>query len=324
MPKVIYVAGHNGMVGSAIVRRLQAGGAADQVIVTRTRAELDLADQQAVTRFFTEVRVDEVYLAAARVGGIYANNTYPAAFIADNLAIQGNVIGAAHQSGVRRLLFLGSSCIYPRMAPQPIRESALLTGPLEPTNAPYAIAKIAGIIMCDSYNRQYRDDAVDYRCVMPTNLFGPGDNYHPENAHVIPSLIARFHRARLEGAREVVIWGTGTPLRDFLHVDDMAAACVFAMDLPRAQYHPADGAGLTHINVGSGQEISIMALAQLVASVVGYDGEIVPDPSKPDGTPRKLLDVSLLERLGWRAAIGLRAGLEHTYLHFLQTASLRS
>jgi GDP-L-fucose synthase len=308
----IYVAGHRGMVGSAIVRALRARGAAD--IVTRTHAELDLASQAQVRAFFAAERPARVVLAAAKVGGIHANNTYPAEFIYENLMIEANVIHEAWRSGVRDLLFLGSSCIYPRMAGQPMREDSLLTGPLEPTNEPYAIAKIAGIKLCESYNRQY---GTDYRSVMPTNLYGPGDNYHPENSHVIPALIRRFHEAKVAAAPEVTIWGTGTPRREFLFVDDMAQACLHVMELERATYDANTQPMLSHINVGTGEDLPIAELAQVVGRVVGYRGRIGFDPSKPDGTPRKLMDVARLRALGWSARMGLEEGLGIAYRDFL-------
>ena len=300
----IYLAGHRGMVGGAILRQLQARGETN--IVTRTHAELDLTDQAAVRAFMQAERPDVVILAAAKVGGILANNSYPADFIYENLMIEANVIHQAFAAGVTRLLQLGSSCIYPRAVPQPMREDALLTGVLEPTNEPYAIAKIAGIKLCESYNRQH---GTDYRSVMPTNLYGPGDNFHPENSHVLPALIRRFHEAAQSGAEEVMIWGTGTPRREFLHVDDMAAASLFVLDLPKADYEANTQPMLSHINVGSGTDISILELAQKVAAVTGYKGRIVTDPSKPDGTPRKLMDVSRLTQMGWSAQIGLDQGL---------------
>ncbi|MFO0125194.1 MAG: GDP-L-fucose synthase family protein [Betaproteobacteria bacterium] len=300
----IYVAGHRGMVGSAIVRRLQALGYRN--IVTATHAELDLTDQAAVRAFFARQRIDVVVLAAARVGGIHANNTYPADFILDNLLIECNVISAAHASGVQRLLFLGSSCIYPRLAPQPMREDAMLTGTLEPTNEPYAIAKIAGIKLCESFNRQH---GRDYRSVMPTNLYGPGDNYHPENSHVIPALIRRFHEAVQTGAKEVVIWGTGNARREFLHVDDMASASVHVMELPVEVYRAHTQPMLSHINVGTGVDCTIRELAETIAKVTGFTGHLVWDHTKPDGAPRKLMDVSRLSGLGWRSAIDLQGGL---------------
>ncbi|WP_210530510.1 GDP-L-fucose synthase [Rubellimicrobium arenae] len=309
----IYVAGHRGMVGGAILRRLLADGRDEPI--TRTHAELDLTDQAAVRDFMRAERPDAVILAAARVGGIHANNTYPADFIHDNLLIEANVIGQAHAAGVQRLLFLGSSCIYPREAPQPMAEDALLTGVLEPTNEPYAIAKIAGIKLCESFARQH---GRDYRSVMPTNLYGPGDNFHPENSHVLPALIRRFHEAAREGREEVVIWGTGTPRREFLHVDDMAEASLFVMGLDRAAYAANTRPLLSHINVGTGEDISIAELAQMVAEVTGYQGRIAFDPTRPDGTPRKLMDVSRLAAMGWRARTGLRQGLEHTVRWFRQ------
>ena len=310
-----YVAGHRGMVGSAIMRRLEARKVAGEPleIVTRTHADLDLKDQAAVAAFFAAHKPDVVILAAAKVGGIHANNTYPAEFLYDNLMMECNVIHQAYANGVNHLLFLGSSCIYPRLAPQPMREGALLTGTLEPTNEPYAIAKIAGIKLCESYNRQY---GTDYRSVMPTNLYGPGDNYHPENSHVVPALIRRFHEAKLANSPEVVIWGTGTPLREFLHVDDMAAASLFVLDMPADTYRTHTQPMLSHINVGSGQEVSIGELAHLVAQTVGYSGRLEFDTSKPDGTPRKLLDSSRLADMGWRAGIALTAGLESAYRDF--------
>lgn len=312
----IYIAGHRGMVGGAILRRLEARRAAgeDLELVTRTSSQLDLTDQAAVAGFMQAEKPDVVILAAARVGGIHANNTYPADFIYDNLMIECNVIHQAYRAGVMRLLQLGSSCIYPRAAAQPMTENALLTGPLEPTNEPYAIAKIAGIKLCESYNRQF---GTDYRSVMPTNLYGPGDNFHPENSHVLPALIRRFHEAREAGAEEVVIWGTGTPRREFLHVDDMAAASLFVLDLPKAQYDANTEPMLSHINVGSGEDIAILELARMVARVTGFEGRIATDPAKPDGTMRKLMDVSRLARMGWTASIGLEEGIRGTYEWFL-------
>jgi nucleoside-diphosphate-sugar epimerase len=310
----IFVAGHRGMVGGAILRQLQARGIGT---VTRSRAELDLTDQAAVRAFMAEERPEAVILAAAKVGGIHANNSYPAEFIRDNLAIELNVIHEAWAAGVRRLLFLGSSCIYPREAAQPMREDALLTGTLEPTNEPYAIAKIAGIKICESYNRQY---GTDYRSVMPTNLYGPGDNFHPENSHVLPALIRRFHEAAQDGRAEVVIWGSGTPRREFLHVDDMAAASLFVMDLDRASYEANTRPMLSHINVGTGTDVSILELAQMVAEVTGFRGAIRCDTTKPDGTPRKLMDISRLRDMGWQARIDLRDGIEETYRWFLDHA----
>jgi len=306
--EVIYIAGHRGMVGSALVRRLTALGYTH--LLTASHAELDLLDQAAVNDFFARQRIDQVYLAAARVGGIHANHSYPADFIYQNLMIEANLIQAAHQHGVQKLLFLGSSCIYPQLAPQPMAEAALLTGPLEPTNEPYAIAKIAGIKLCESYNRQH---GRDYRSVMPTNLYGPGDNFHPENSHVIPGLLRRFHEAVQSGAERVIIWGTGTPRREFLHVDDMAAACVHVMALAPAVYQAQTRPMQSHINVGTGQDVTIHELAETIARVTGFGGELVFDPSRPDGTPRKLLDVSRLKALGWEASIGLVEGLKDAY-----------
>ena len=308
----VYVAGHRGMVGSAIVRALQARGRTD--IITRTHAELDLADQSAVRDFFAGEKPDQVVLAAAKVGGIHANNTYPAEFIYENLMMEANVVHQAWKAGVKRLLFLGSSCIYPVRAAQPMREDALLTGTLEPTNEPYAIAKIAGIKLCESYNRQY---GVDYRSVMPTNLYGPGDNYHPENSHVSPALIRRFHEAKESRAPKVVIWGTGTPRREFLYVDDMAEASAHVMELDAATYQANTAPMLSHINVGTGEDLTIRALAEAIGRVVGYRGAIAFDPSKPDGTPRKLMDVSRLRDLGWQPRVGLEDGLALAYRDFL-------
>ena len=310
----IYVAGHRGLVGSAIVRALRAVGVPD--IVTRTHAELELTDQASVRDFFRSERIDEVYLAAARVGGIHANNSYPAEFIYDNMMVQANVVHEAWRAGVRKLLFLGSSCIYPRLAAQPIREEYLMNGILEPTNEPYAMAKLAGIKLCESYNRQY---GTDYRSVMPTNLYGPGDNYHPENSHVIPALMRRFHEAKLSNAPEVVIWGSGKPMREFLYVDDMAAASVHVMNLARDTYAANTDPMHSHINVGNGQDVTIAELARLVGATVGYPGRIGFDASKPDGTPRKLLDVSKLASLGWRASTPLAEGLRRTYAAYLDT-----
>lgn len=310
----VYVAGHRGMVGSAILRRLQAQGVAT---VTRTHAELDLTDQAAVRGFLQAERPDAVILAAAKVGGIHANNTYPADFIYENLMMECNVIHQSFAAGVRRLLFLGSSCIYPRAVAQPMAEEALLTGVLEPTNEPYAIAKIAGIKLCESYNRQH---GTDYRSVMPTNLYGPGDNFHPANSHVMPAMMRRFHEAVREGRDEVVVWGTGTPRREFLHVDDMAEASLFVMNLDRAVYEANTQPMLSHINVGTGEDVSIRELAELLAEVTGFKGRLVFDTTKPDGTPRKLMDVSRLAAMGWRARTGLRDGIEETYRWFLQNS----
>ncbi|MBD9680004.1 GDP-L-fucose synthase [Pseudomonas sp. PDM18] len=304
----IYVAGHRGMVGSAIVRQLRAAGY--EHIVTRTHDQLDLTSQAEVQRFFTDNPVDYVVLAAAKVGGIHANNEYPASFIYENLMIECNVIHQAFAAGVRNLLFLGSSCIYPKLASQPMRESALLTGVLEATNEPYAIAKIAGIKLCESYNREH---GTNFRSVMPTNLYGPHDNYHPENSHVIPALIRRFHEARQTGAEEVVIWGTGTPMREFLHVDDMAAACLHVMNIDAETYSANTQPMLSHINVGTGEDVTIRELAELLADVVGFEGRIAFDSSKPDGTPRKLMDVERLRALGWQSRIGLKEGLQSAY-----------
>ena len=311
----IFVAGHNGLVGSAIVRVLQAQGRTD--IVMRSHRELELTDQAQVREFFRTERIDQVYLAAARVGGIHANNTYPAEFIYDNIMVQANVVHEAWKSGVQKLLFLGSSCIYPRLSEQPIREEYLMSGALEPTNEPYAMAKIAGIKLCESYNRQY---GTDYRSVMPTNLYGPGDNYHPENSHVIPALIRRFHEAKASAAPEVVIWGSGRPMREFLYVDDMAAASVHVMQLDRETYCANTEPMHSHINVGTGQDVTIAELARLVGRVVGYRGQVVFDSSKPDGTPRKLLDVSKLRKLGWHASTTLADGLASAYRSFLEAA----
>ncbi len=309
----IYVAGHRGMVGSAIVRKLQAEGYSN--IVFRPHAELDLTDQRAVNAFFNVERPDYVVLAAAKVGGIYANNTYPAEFIYSNLMIEANVINTAFHHGVDRLLFLGSSCIYPRLANQPMEEAALLSGVLEPTNEPYAIAKIAGIKLCESYNRQY---GTHYRSVMPTNLYGPGDSFDLENSHVLPALMRKFHEAREGGDASVEVWGSGTPRREFLHVDDLAAACVFVMGLDDATYEEYTQPMLSQINVGCGEDITIAELGGLVRDVVGYEGEIVYNPDKPDGAPRKLLDIERMKALGWRPRIGLREGLQGTYRWFLE------
>lgn len=315
--QTIYVAGHRGMVGSAIVRTLQAQGYDN--IIGRTHAELDLTNQAKVAAFFEQEKPDQVYLAAAKVGGIHANNTYPAEFIYDNLMVQNNVIHQAFVSGVKKLLFLGSSCIYPKLATQPMSEDALLTGKLEPTNEPYAIAKIAGIKMCESYNRQYgQSHGVDYRSVMPTNLYGPGDNYHPENSHVIPALIRRFHEAKMSNAPEVLIWGTGTPKREFLYVDDMASASVFVMNLDKTVYEQYTQPMQSHINVGYGSDVKIAELAKAVSEAVGYQGKIGFDVSKPDGTPRKWMDSSRLNALGWNPKTPLQQGLALAYSDFLK------
>jgi len=306
----IYVAGHRGMVGGAISRKLRERGAE---VITRTHAELDLTDQAAVRAFFAGEKPDGVVLAAAKVGGIHANNTYPADFIYENLMIEANVVHQAYAAGVQRLLFLGSSCIYPRAVEQPMREDALLTGVLEPTNEPYAVAKIAGIKLCESYNRQY---GTDYRSVMPTNLYGPGDNFHPENSHVMPALIRRFHEAAASGAEEVVIWGTGTPYREFLHVDDMAEASLFVFDLDREIYEANTEPMLSHINVGYGEDVTIAELAHLVADVTSFTGRIIFDTSKPDGTRRKLMDSGRLTAMGWKPSVPLADGLKETYAWF--------
>ncbi len=320
-PRKIFLAGHRGMVGGAILRNLQARQAAGEAleVITRSHAELDLTDQSAVRGFLQDARPDAVILAAARVGGIHANNTYPADFIYDNLLIEANVIHQSYQAGVSRLLFLGSSCIYPRAAAQPMAEDALLTGILEPTNEPYAIAKIAGIKLCESYNRQY---GTDYRSVMPTNLYGPGDNFHPDNSHVLPALMRRFHEAVATGQEEVVIWGSGTPMREFLHVDDMAEAALFVMDLDAATYQANTRPMLSHINVGTGSDVTIAELAGLLAEVTGFAGRISFDSSKPDGAARKLMDVSRLDRMGWRARTSLRDGIAQTYRWYLDNKDL--
>jgi GDP-L-fucose synthase len=310
--KRVFVAGHNGMVGSAIVRQLTLRG--DVEIITRTRSELNLTSQAEVAGFFQNTPIDEVYLAAAKVGGIIANNTYPADFIYQNLMIQCNIIHSAYRAGVNKLLFLGSSCIYPKLADQPMRESALLTGTLEPTNEPYAVAKIAGIKLCESYNRQY---GVDYRSVMPTNLYGPHDNFHPDNSHVIPALLRRFHEAKLNGDAEVVAWGSGKPMREFLHVNDMAAASIYVMELDKPTYVTNTEVMLSHINVGTGVDCTIRELVETVAKVTGFTGKIVFDASKPDGAPRKLMNVDRLAALGWQYTYTLEAGLKDTYQWFL-------
>lgn len=309
----IFIAGHNGMVGAALVRQLQHKPGIK--LITASRNELDLTSQAAVQVFFQQQRIDQVYLAAAKVGGIHANNEYPAEFIYQNLMIEANIIHAAHSNGVQKLLFLGSSCIYPKMAEQPMTESALLTGTLEPTNEPYAIAKIAGIKLCESYNRQY---GRDYRSVMPTNLYGENDNFHPQNSHVIPAMMRRFHEAKQAGDKQVVVWGSGKPMREFLHVNDMAAASVHVMNLDDAIYQANTQPMLSHINVGTGVDCTIRELAETMQRVVGFNGELVFDTSKPDGAPRKLMDVSRLKALGWQASISLEQGLQQTYHWFLQ------
>lgn len=314
----VFVAGHNGMVGSAICRQLTSIG---DEIVTATRKELDLTSQSQVAEFFGDNQFDQVYLAAAKVGGIYANSTYPADFIYQNLMIQSNVIDSAHRSGVDKLLFLGSSCIYPKFASQPMNETSLLSGLLEPTNEPYAIAKIAGIKMCESYNVQY---GTDYRCVMPTNLYGIGDNFHPENSHVVPALIRRFHEARCAAQASVVVWGSGTVKREFLHVDDMARACCFVMNHPKDSYSKVVKPTLSHLNVGLGEDVSITELATLIAKIVGFTGDIIFDTSKPDGPPRKLLDISLIKAMGWDPRVDLHAGLKSTYTWFVENSAKRS
>lgn len=309
----IYVAGHRGLVGSALVRQLESAGFTR--IIKRTHSELDLTNQTQVKAFFEAEKPSHVFLAAAKVGGIHANNTYPAEFIYQNLMIEANIIDAAYQNGVERLLFLGSSCIYPRAVEQPMREDALLTGVLEPTNEPYALAKIAGIKLCESYNRQY---GTDYRSVMPTNLYGPGDSFHPENSHVIPALMRRFHEAKMRGDLEVVVWGSGKPMREFLHVDDMAAACIHVMKLDKAVYDANTQPMLSHINVGTGVDCSIREIAETIKQTVGFEGTLVFNTSKPDGAMRKLLDVSRLNKLGWKATISLEEGLKNTYDWFLK------
>ena len=319
----IYVAGHRGMVGSAIVRELKRKGYTN--LVVRTHQELDLTDQAAVKHFFETEKPTQVYLAAAKVGGIHANNTYPAEFIYNNLMVQSNVIHQAFLSGVKKLLFLGSSCIYPRLAPQPMSEDVLLTGKLEPTNEPYAIAKIAGIKMCESYNRQYgASHGIDYRSVMPTNLYGPGDNYHPENSHVIPALIRRFHEAKQRGDAQVAIWGSGKPYREFLHVDDMARASVFVMELDQAHYQQVTEPMQSHLNVGYGSDVTIAELAQAVAKAIGYTGAIVYDATKPDGSPKKLMSSERLNVLGWKPNISLDDGLVMAFEDFCNSEKLKS
>ncbi len=308
----IFVAGHTGLVGSAIVRALDAAGYGN--LLLKRHKELDLTCQADVSAFFKKENPEYVFLAAAKVGGIVANNTYPADFIYDNVMIEANVIRASHSTGVKRLLFLGSSCIYPKLAPQPIREEALLTGPLEPTNEPYAIAKIAGIKLCEAFNRQF---GTDFRSVMPTNLYGPGDNFHPVNSHVIPGMLRRFHEARTKGKDQVEVWGTGNVRREFLFVDDLANACLFVMQLDKAVYQDQTSAMCSHINIGCGEDISIRELAAIISQVTGFRGRIVFDTSKPDGTPRKLLDISKIQKLGWSPSVDLKQGLEITYRWFL-------
>ncbi|WP_444994555.1 GDP-L-fucose synthase family protein [Aliikangiella sp. IMCC44359] len=314
MVKKIFIAGHQGMVGRAIKSKLVEQ--ADSEIVVQTRNQLDLLDQKAVEHFFKNNQFNEVYIAAAKVGGIWANNQYPAEFIYQNLTIQNNLIHYAHLSGVQKLLFLGSSCIYPRLAPQPIKEESLLNGYLEPTNEPYAIAKIAGIKLCESYNRQY---GRDYRSVMPTNLYGPFDNFHAENSHVIPGLIARIHQAKEEKLDRVIIWGSGKAYREFMYVDDMAEASIHVMGLPEQEYRELTTPMLSHINIGTGEEVSITELAQLIVNVVGFEGEVLFDTSKPEGVPRKRLDISRIQKTGWKFSIKLRQGLDSTYQWYLKS-----
>lgn len=309
----IFIAGHRGMVGSALVRQMQSNSNIN--LITAARSDLDLSNQSSVQAFFQDQKIDQVYLAAAKVGGIHANNEYPGDFIYENLMIEANIIHAAHLNDVQKLLFLGSSCIYPKLAEQPMTESALLTGALEPTNEPYAIAKIAGIKLCESYNRQY---ARDYRSVMPTNLYGENDNFHPQNSHVIPAMMRRFHEAKQSGAEEVVVWGSGTPRREFLHVDDMAAASVYVMNLDIAAYEANTQSMLSHINVGTGVDCTIRELAETMQKVVGFKGELTFDTCKPDGSPRKLMDVSRLKALGWQSTTSLEDGLSRTYQWFLK------
>ncbi|SEH04803.1 GDP-L-fucose synthase [Candidatus Venteria ishoeyi] len=314
----IYIAGHRGLVGSALVRCLEGNGFDN--LLLRTHAELDLTDQAAVTHFFQQEKPDYVILAAAKVGGIYANNTYPAEFIYQNLMMECNVIHAAYQNSVKSLLLLGSSCIYPKFANQPMREDALLSGILEPSNEPYALAKIAGIKLCESYNRQYD---TDFRSVMPTNLYGPHDNFHSQNSHVIPALLRRFHEAKLNHESQVEIWGSGNARREFLHVDDLAQACLFVMQQDKAHYQTQTKSMLSHLNVGTGQEVSIRELAETIKAVTAFPGALIFDSSKPDGTPRKLLDVSKLNGLGWQAKISLEAGLRDTYQWFVAHDDVR-
>jgi len=311
----IYIAGHRGMVGSAIVRQLKSKSAQ---LITRTHKELDLTNQQQVNDFITKEKPDQIYLAAAKVGGIHANNTYPANFIYQNLIIQANIIHAAHQNNIQKLLFLGSSCIYPKSVKQPMREESLLTGTLEPTNEPYAVAKIAGIKLCESYNRQYNHD---YRSVMPTNLYGPGDNYHPENSHVIPALIKKFHEGKKNNASKVTIWGSGKPKREFLYVDDMAAACVYVMNLDKVIYRQETKLMLSHINVGTNQDLTIKKLAETIAKITNFKGKIEFDTTKLDGAKRKLMDSTRLNSLGWRSNIDLEQGLKQTYKDYCSVIS---
>ena len=319
----IYIAGNRGMVGSAIIRALKEQGQTN--IITRSHAELDLTNQTAVRAFFASEKPEQVYLAAAKVGGIHANNTYPAEFIYQNLMIETNIVDAAFNNSIKKLLFLGSSCIYPKFVPQPMREDALLTGTLEPTNEPYAIAKIAGIKLCESYNRQYGEShGVDYRSVMPTNLYGEGDNYHPENSHVIPAMIRRFHEAKVNDSPNVVIWGTGKPCREFLYVDDMAAASVFVMNLDKSIYDKHTQPMLSHINVGVGSDLTIAELARMVSKVVGFNGLIEFDSSKLDGSPRKLMDSTRLNSLGWQAKVNFEVGLTLAYQDFLKSNSKKN
>ena len=321
----IFVAGHRGMAGSAIVRALLQEGVFNNQILTRSRDELNLCNQQAVEAFFNQEKPTQVYLAAAKVGGIHANSTYPADFIYENLVIQTNIVHAAFQAGVKKLLFLGSSCIYPRLAPQPMAEEALLTSPLEPTNEPYAIAKIAGIKLCESYNRQYgASHGLQYRSVMPTNLYGPGDNYHPENSHVIPALLRRFHEAKVAGQREVTLWGSGKPRREFLYVDDMASACVFTMNLPEPAFQAQTEPMRSHLNIGFGSDISILELGEAIAKTCGFTGAIALDPTRPDGPMQKLMNSKRINQLGWMPKVSLEEGLTLAYEDFLKNLSNQS
>lgn len=321
----IFVAGHRGMAGSAIVRALLQQGVLNNQILTRSRDELNLCNQQAVEAFFNQEKPTQVYLAAAKVGGIHANSTYPADFIYENLVIQTNIVHAAFQAGVKKLLFLGSSCIYPRLAPQPMAEEALLTSPLEPTNEPYAIAKIAGIKLCESYNRQYgASHGLQYRSVMPTNLYGPGDNYHPENSHVIPALLRRFHEAKVAGQREVTLWGSGKPRREFLYVDDMASACVFTMNLPEPAFQAQTEPMRSHLNIGFGSDISILELGEAIAKTCGFTGAIALDPTRPDGPMQKLMNSKRINQLGWMPKVSLEEGLTLAYEDFSKNLSNQS